>query len=327
LMAAIVFAIGLLPAVEDLNLLSFLFVIAALGTSVAMLTNPGLARLTDGLRAFLDLHVIGPFRLSADVIRMIDVRALGSGFALWFVPLLFSVIFVALLVSANPLIERWIGELNPREVTSHVNLARTLLWAFVLSTVWPFLHVRWRKRKERVAAAPVADTAGAASPASILFSADAILRSLILFNIVFAVQTLLDTIYLWGSAKLPDGISYGDYAHRGAYPLIVTALLAAGFVLAATRPQGPVKKSAVIRALVYLWIGQNVILVVSSMLRLYRYVEVYLLTGWRIAALVWMLLVAIGLLLIMARIILKQPNAWLIRMNLISLCATLYVCP
>jgi hypothetical protein len=54
--------------------------------------------------------------------------------------------------------------------------------------------------------------------------------------------------------------------------------------------------------------------------------EIYLLTGWRIAALVWMLLVAIGLVLIVARIILEQSNGWLVRMNLIGLLATLYVC-
>lgn len=67
-------------------------------------------------------------------------------------------------------------------------------------------------------------------------------------------------------------------------------------------------------------------LVISSMLRLDRYIEIYLLTGWRIAALVWMLLVAIGLVLIVARIILEQSNGWLVRINLISLTATLYVC-
>ena len=68
------------------------------------------------------------------------------------------------------------------------------------------------------------------------------------------------------------------------------------------------------------------LLVISSMLRLTRYMETYLLTGWRIAALVWMLLVVAGLVLILARIILKQSNGWLVRMNLISLAATLYVC-
>jgi uncharacterized protein DUF4153 len=325
--AAVVLLAGLIPAVEELNTLSFFLAVAALGVSVAILTNPDFSRLADGLRAFLDLFLIGPFRLIGDVIRMANVRALTSGFALWFVPLLFSVIFVALFASANPLIELWIRELNPGDATSQINLARTLFWAFVLSTVWPFVHVRWRKRKERAAAVPlpVVEAAGA-SDLSSLFSAETILRSLILFNILFAMQTVLDLVYLWGNAKLPDGISYGDYAHRGAYPLIVTALLAAGFVLAAMRPGGPVEKSAVIRPLVYLWVGQNVMLVVSSMLRLYRYMEIYLLTGWRIAALVWMLLVAIGLVLIVARIILKQSNGWLVRMNLISLTATLYLC-
>ena len=38
------------------------------------------------------------------------------------------------------------------------------------------------------------------------------------------------------------------------------------------------------------------------------------------------LLPVIGLLLIVARIILKQSNGWLVRMNLISLTATLYLC-
>ena len=61
------------------------------------------------------------------------------------------------------------------------------------------------------------------------FGVATILRSLILFNLLFAVQTVLDVAYLWGNATLPADISYASYAHRGAYPLILTALLAAGF--------------------------------------------------------------------------------------------------
>ena len=324
--AAIVLLAGLLPAVEELNTLSCVLAVAALAISVTVLTNPQLLHLTDGVRAFVDLFLIGPFRLIGDVIRMTNVGALVSGFALWFVPLIFSVIFIALFASANPLIEYWIRELKPADAASHINFDRTLFWVAVLSAMWPFVHVRWRRRKERTAAPVAGAPAQSFSDLSSLLGAGAILRSLILFNLLFAVQTLLDAIYLWGDAKLPGGISYGDYAHRGAYPLIATALLAAGFVLVAMRPGGPAEKSPVIRPLVYLWIGQNVLLVVSSMLRLDRYVQVYLLTGTRIAAFVWMLLVAIGLVLIVARIVLKQSNGWLVRMNLISLAATLYVC-
>ena len=133
-------------------------------------------------------------------------------------------------------------------------------------------------------------------------------------------------VFLWGNATLPADISYAAYAHRGAYPLILTALLAAGFVLIAMNPGGPAERSKVIRPLVYLWVAQNVLLVASSILRLDLYVQIYLLTWWRVAAFIWMLLVAFGLLLIVARIRLNRSNEWLIRANLITLTATLYIC-
>lgn len=92
------------------------------------------------------------------------------------------------------------------------------------------------------------------------------------------------------------------------------------------RPGGPAEKSAIIRPLVYLWVAQNVLLVASSILRLDLYVQIYLLTWWRVAAFVWMLVVMAGLLLIVARIALNRSNNWLIGANLISLTATLYAC-
>ncbi len=327
--AALVLFVGLVPAVEELNGLTFLFIVAALAYAISILTNPDLKQLFFGrLGAFRDLYLIGPFRFAGDLIRLLSMNDLTAGFAKWFVPVAFALIFLLLFASANPLIEKWIKELNPADSTSHINIARTLFWAFVLSMVWPFIHVRWRRRKQRAAAAvePVADNAEPRSDALDLFGADAILRSLILFNLLFAVQTVLDAAYLWGNATLPPDVTYASYAHRGAYPLIVTALLAAGFVLAAMRPGGPAEKSQVIRPLVYLWVAQNVMMVASCILRLHLYVETYLLTTMRIAAFVWMLLVAVGLVLIVARIILEQSNGWLVRMNLISLTATLYVC-
>ena len=326
--AALVLFVGLVPAVEELNGLTFLFIVATLASAISILTNPDFSRLTDGLRAFRDLYVIGPFRFIADIIRYTSRSDLTAGFAKWFAPVAFALIFLLLFSSANPLIEKWIKALNPATSTFNINLSRTLLWALVLSMVWPFVHVRWRRRKTRAAAPiePVADHAGPRDAALDLFSADAVLRSLILFNLLFAVQTVLDLVYLWANATLPADITYASYAHRGAYPLIVTALLAAGFVLAAMRPGGPGEKSGVIRPLVYLWVAQNVMMVASSILRLRLYVETYLLTTLRIAAFIWMVLVAVGLVLIVARIILKQSNGWLVRMNLISLTATLYVC-
>jgi hypothetical protein len=99
--------------------------------------------------------------------------------------------------------------------------------------------------------------------------------------------------------------------------LIVTALLAAGFVLAALRPGSATANDPLIRRLVYAWVAQNIVLVISSILRLDLYVGIYSLTYWRIAAFVWMGLVAAGLALIIARIALAKSSLWLLTANLL----------
>ena len=213
-----------------------------------------------------------------------------------------------------------------------------IFWLIVLAMVWAFLRPRlphfFRRLPPRVPALPLAGQAAAGpvqnsaaqSLEDVLFGKAAILRSLIVFNLMFAVQTVLDAAYLWGGIALPDGMTYASYAHRGAYPLIVTALIAAGFVLAALRPGSATSADATIRRLVYLWVAQNIALVVSSILRLDLYIDIYALTYWRVAAFVWMGLVAAGLALIIARIALDQIQLWLLSANLLTLSATLYAC-
>jgi hypothetical protein len=191
--------------------------------------------------------------------------------------------------------------------------------------IWPFIFRRHHRRyipKAEVSAA-IDDTI---SGLDFFLGARATIRSLFLCNALFALQSGLDLTYLWGSASLPDGMSHAEYAHRGAYPLILTALLAAGFVLVAMRPGGPAEQSRLIGPLVLAWTGQNVLLVASSILRLDLYVATYSLTYLRLAAWIWMGLVAAGLLLILIQIILRKPNSWLVAANALMLAFVLYEC-
>jgi hypothetical protein len=121
-------------------------------------------------------------------------------------------------------------------------------------------------------------------------------------------------------------MSFAEYAHRGAYPLIATALLAALFVLVSLRPGSATSELRLVRRLVYLWIGQNVLLVASTILRTFDYVGAYSLTELRIAALLWMGLVAIGLVLICLRIALRRSGAWLINANFAAAALLLTAC-
>lgn len=319
-------ALGLVPAIEELNTLSFLILVAALTIALLLATNPETTGLADRARALRNLVLFGPFRLFPDALQVFNMSAFTRGIALWLMPVVLSTVFVALFAAANPVIEQWVSLLNPKVVFEYVSVRRVLFWTLMLALVWPFIHVRWRRKK--VAAATETDVAEPLPPfvSPEFLGPSTILRSLILFNLLFAAQSILDGIYLWGHVALPENLNYASYAHRGAYPLIATALLAAAFVLVAMRPGGPAEKSKVIRPLVYLWVGQNVLLVASSILRLDLYVDIYMLTYWRIAAFIWMGLVALGLVLIVTRIALNRSNQWLVGANLIALAIVLYGC-
>ncbi|UPT85933.1 DUF4173 domain-containing protein [Bradyrhizobium barranii subsp. apii] len=319
---------GLVPAVEELNMLSFLILTMALAIALLIATNPETTGFAERARALRNFVLFGPFRFFLEALQIFNMSAFTRGLALWLMPAVLSTVFIALFAAANPVIEQWVSLLNPKLILEYISIPRLLFWAMMLALVWPFIHVRWRRRT--IVTTAVAD-GPVPPPLPPLVSAEflnpsTILRSLILFNLLFAAQSILDGIYLWGHVALPDNLTYAAYAHRGAYPLSVTALLAAAFVLVAMRPGGAAEKSKVIRPLVYLWVGQNVLLVASSILRLDLYVDIYMLTYWRIAAFIWMGLVALGLVLIVARIALNRSNQWLVGANLIALTIVLYSC-
>ncbi len=242
----------------------------------------------------------------------------------WAVPLLLTGVFVGLFALANPVIARWLANLKLELLD--VTPGRIVLWLAAGFGAWALVRSRWRAARARQAEAADAPPTILSRAWDRLAGVGLIVRCLVLFNAAFAVQTLLDAAYLWGGAALPEGMTYAQYAHRGAYPLVATALLAAAFVLAAFRPRGPAEVSVWTRRLVCLWLAQNVILVASAAWRLSLYVDVYSLTRLRIAAAIWMLVVAAGLVWIGLRIVARRDNRWLLQANTLTAAAILYAC-
>jgi Domain of unknown function (DUF4153) len=322
---------AVVPMVEHVSVISIL--IGAAGIAYFTLATSAVLRgdLKDRLLAIGWLLTAGMLQIFQDLARANEsaqrdgaMRRFGvlKG---WIVPLAFGAIFVSLFAAANPLIANWLAQWNLKDSLAQLNFQRLMFWIATIAIVWTFICFC----AERIAAAELYATAVHHPPAEysgLIFNEVAIRRSLVLFNLLFAVQSVMDIAYLWRGVALPDGMTYASYAHRGAYPLIVTALLAAAFVIAAMRPGSTAERSPLMRALVFVWVAQNVLLVISSILRLDLYVAVYGLTYWRVAAFIWMLVVASGLILIVARIVLYRSNAWLISMNLAALALTVYVC-
>lgn len=290
---------------------------------------PATGRFDDGWRWFQRLFFhgltacIGPV---VDVFRVLKVRrkrpapriSLRRSAPVLALPVVGSAVIVALFSAANPILAELVGSIRLPEF-SFENIVRATLWFVLFTLAWAVLRPRLPRRL-------IATFDGSGDLALPGVSVQSVTLSLVAFNLLFALQNLMDVAWLWGLMPLPEGMTLAQYAHRGAYPLIATALLAALFVLVTLRPGSTTARVPAIRALVVLWIGQNLFLVASSVLRTLDYVDAYSLTRLRIAALMWMGLVAAGLVLICWRMLRGRSAGWLINTNLAAAGALLTAC-
>ena len=306
-----------LPVIERVQALSVVFWLAGLALGAAWIATARWPGLSAALRFLLhaptlffhDLHATMTAAPRRDVHSGARAAFLG-----WFLPLGLGLLFLSLLVEANPMFERWL-----RSVTlGSLEVDRIAFWLGIGFLAWPFLSLH--RLEQRLKLGPRTPRARSL-PA--MFNAASVRRSLVLFNVVFAVQTLSDIAIFSGGAALPDGMSYAEYAHRGAYPLLATALLAGLFAIAA-RPF--TTGNHALRAALLAWMGQTLLLVLSSLLRLDSYVSVYGLTHLRLAALIWMGTVAVGIVLVIAQILRHRPVGWLLRRCTVLGIGTLYLC-
>jgi len=152
----------------------------------------------------------------------------------WVVPVAFSLVFVGLFALANPVISKWLGKAGTSvsdffaNFSEYISVGRVFMWLVVGWTAWALLRGRSRAGRSDLEARVFSDAmiTDRGIPAGL------VVRCLILFNVVFAIQLGLDAITVFtGGGNLPEGMTYSQYARRGAYPLVATALFAAAFVL------------------------------------------------------------------------------------------------
>lgn len=303
------------------------FLLAFLGAaSVALAAETDLLR-----RGLYWLWRLAVFTLSAPGAVFADMRGgvrhvpagqvLASGRQAavgWGVPVLLALVFVGLFALGNPVIAEWLRWLVQTDLGGFpVHLADALASAvravIVALLCWPFL-----RSPVRIDAAPKQARMPAATLSEKRFDLGMVIRSLVLFNLVFGAQNALDLLYLWGEGTLPAHLTYAEYAHRGTYPLALAAVLVGAFVVFAMPPGSQAERNAMSRWLVFVWLAQTALLTLSCLKRLDLYVSVYSLTYLRVTAFVATAAIAVGLGWISARLALKKSNRWLINACIVT---------
>ncbi len=325
-LAFIFIAICNLPVIEHLSVISAGFSIGGVVVLAIWVAHGRLAGAWQGVVLISRASTIGatllPRWAASELAENNSGTARKDLLRALLLPLLVGLIFLSLFAYANPILARALDQVTGFDWLSPDQIGRFLFWIAVACFIWPYLNVRALQRgADRSPTWVTRQTCPA--PFERYINPRSVTLSLVLFNVMFLAQTLSDIGILTGGMALPDGITYAQYAHRGAYPLLVTALLAGLFAVGTHRM---IADNSTLRWMVYAWLGQTLFLVLTAAFRLNLYVQAYSLTYLRITAFIWMGLVLIGLILIIVHIFQKRSLGWLVRSNTMIGIATLYLC-
>ncbi len=142
-------------------------------------------------------------------------------------------------------------------------------------------------------------------------------------NFLIFYFNILDFIYLWFGFNW-DGTFLKEFVHEGTWALVFSVFLSAGISLYFFRKNlNFSSKNKWLKRLTILWIAQNIIMVVSVILRNYWYINYFGLAYKRIAVLFFLLLTLIGLITIIIKITHKKSSFYLWKINGFALLAVL----
>jgi hypothetical protein len=306
------------PGILNIALAWLLLVVGAFVLRSAGAVEPMQVPLAT-IRQFFD----GIARSFADGLSVVAVSLYLPAMALahvakMFLPIAAGIVFAVLLVTANPLLQQAVVQLDFAAFIAALNnilsaaTSPFALWFIVL------FGLSWPALRGFAVVSPRENNARPSLLHDAFFHPAAVIATLLLLNGMFALQNLMDVAFVWSGAKLPDGMSHAQYVHRGSYTLIVTVLLAAALMVFMLRKGSAAEQSRMVQGLVHLWTFQNLVLVASSAKRTLSYIADYGWTEWRVSGLIWMGLVCFGLITIALRVVRMRDARWLINVNMMA---------
>jgi hypothetical protein len=235
----------------------------------------------------------------------------------YILPLVLTLVFAGLIIPANLVLARWFENAFEElgNLFAGITFSRVFFWIVFGLGFYGTLRFKLGQRPREIRKTAPAEEAFNESNRHEL---RACMLTFAALNVVFLGANAADFAYLWLSAGLPSGISYAQFAHQGSYRLIVAVVLAAVTITAFFRLNTLQSGNTKARLLAYLFVIQNIIVLLGAGRRLMLYVEVYGLTRWRVATFLWLVLVLAGFILIWIKLRQQRPFLFLLNTNAIA---------
>jgi len=128
-----------------------------------------------------------------------------------------------------------------------------------------------------------------------------------ILNVLILFLNITDYNFIFLKSELPKGITYSDYVHNGVGAIIFTIICTITIISFFFRSHLNFKSQAKpIKILAYVWIVQNIILIIMAASKNELYIQEYMLTYKRIGVYFYLAFAAIGLILVAYKVYSKK---------------------
>ncbi len=138
----------------------------------------------------------------------------------------------------------------------------------------------------------------------------------VVLNLMLLLLNSLDVAYLWIDGTLPEGMKHKEFVHDGVGSLIASLIFAIIIMLYYFRGRlNYHSKNKKLKTLAYIWIAQNVFMIISTAYRNDMYIEESGISYKKIGLYVYLSLCLIGLVTTYIKISKNKTNMYLVRVN------------
>jgi hypothetical protein len=151
--------------------------------------------------------------------------------------------------------------------------------------------------------------------------------SFIMVNILLLIVNILDVVHVWFNFEPASAVELRKFVHEGTFILIFSVFVAIGVVLFFFFGNlNFYKNNRALKTLAYIWIGQNMIMVVSVLIRNMYYVQSFGLAYLRLGVFFFLIATIVALILLMIKVELRKSVIYYLRtISITAYCVLLFV--
>ena len=254
------------------------------------------------------------------ILELVESSKKGKGksvlrFLKYLVPLVFIIAFFFIYRAMNPLFEKF-----TQEIAEFISIG----WVFFTLGGFILVYSIYKQRRAEDVDNWEKNLLIRIDPSLVKTpkwnEALAFILLFIVLNLMLVSVNLMDLKYLYLGEGMPDGITHKQFVHKGVFMLILSIVLGISILLFFFRGTlNFTKNKHLIKALAFLWVAQNVFMVVSTTLRNTMYVDAALLTYKRIGVYFWLFFALVGLVTLIIKLKQNKTVWFLARYNFATL--------